>query len=304
MPLSIFLAALAIGAAIPLGIWSMSSARSGGGLLARTSKRGEATTDMRELHLASGASSRVFGPFVKGLAGKVRKVTPVGWTESIQRRVVLAGLEATWPAEKVIVVNAVVAVGTIVLALFVTSGLPSLPRLVLMIVFTMLGVFLPSVILDGKARRRQQEMQHELPDALDQLMMGVEAGLGFEAALKRVASAGHGPLHHEFTRVLKEMQIGVARADALRGLADRTDIEDIRTFVIAVVQAGEYGLPIVQVLRVQVDEIRVKRRQRAEEKAMRLPVKMIFPLGLCIFPALFIVLIGPGVIRVWRAIIP
>jgi len=304
MPLTMFLAAAAIGLAIPLGLWSVAGARAGRGVLTRSSKRGEATTDMRQLELASGAGARVVGPFLKVLGARVRKATPAGWFESVERRVMLAGLEATWPTEKVVTANVIVAATAVVSGLVLTKGLGPMPRMAGLFVVTVFGVFVPSVILDGRARRRQQEMQRALPDALDQLMMGVEAGLGFEAALKRVAKAGQGPLNEEFMRVLKEMQIGVSRAQALRGLADRTDIEDIRTFVIAVVQAGEYGLPITQVLRVQVDEIRSKRAQRAEEKAMRLPVKMIFPLGLCIFPALFIVLIGPGVIRIWRVIIP
>lgn len=304
MPSYILFAAIAVGAAVPLAWWSVSSVRNSTGLLTRISKRGEATTDMRQLELASGAVIRVIGPFLSGLAARVHRVTPAGWFTSVQRRLMLAGLEARWTPERVITANVIVAVTAIGLGVVLTSGLAPLPRLVAISVATMIGAFVPSVVLDGKARRRQEQMQRELPDALDRLMMGVEAGLGFESALKRVAKTGRGELNEEFMRVLKEMQIGVSRSQALRGLADRTDIEDIRTFVIAVVQAGEYGLPIAQVLRVQVEEIRSKRAQRAEEKAMRLPVKMIFPLGLCIFPALFIVLIGPGVIRIWRAIIP
>lgn len=304
MPSYILFAAIAVGVAAPLAWWSVSSVRTSTGLLTRTSKRGEATTDIRELELASGAAIRVIGPFLSGLGARVHRITPAGWLSAARRRLMLAGLEGRWTPERVIILNVIVAVTVVGMSLVLTSGLAPLPRLVAISVATMFGVFVPTVILDGKARRRQEQMQRELPDALDRLMMGVEAGLGFESALKRVARTGHGELNEEFMRALKEMQIGVSRSQALRGLADRTDIEDVRTFVIAVVQAGEYGLPIAQVLRVQVEEIRSKRAQRAEEKAMRLPVKMIFPLGLCIFPALFIVLIGPGVIRIWRVIIP
>ena len=134
--------------------------------------------------------------------------------------------------------------------------------------------------------------------------MTVDAGLGFEAALARAAQAGDGPLAHELHRLLREMQLGVPRAEALRNLSARTDVADLDSFVIAVVQSQAYGIPMASVLRVQSDELRDKRKQRAEERALKIPVLLIFPLAFCIFPAMFIVLLGPAAIRIFRDLGP
>jgi len=149
-----------------------------------------------------------------------------------------------------------------------------------------------------KAYDRSQRMQRELPDAIDLLTISVESGLGFDAALQQVARNTGGPLAEEFSRVLREMQIGQGRSQALRGLADRTNVADVRTFVSAMVQADAFGIPVGQVLRIQSQEIRVKRRQRAEEKAQQVPVKITIPLIFCILPCLFIAVMGPAVISI------
>ncbi|NNL26812.1 MAG: type II secretion system F family protein [Acidimicrobiia bacterium] len=143
-----------------------------------------------------------------------------------------------------------------------------------------------------------------MPDTLDQVTMAVEAGMGFEGAVDRVAAAGHGPLSHELLRFLREMQLGVSRTEALRNLGDRTDVDDLRSFVFAIIQSENYGLPIAQVLRVQASDLRDKRRSRAEERALKLPVLLIFPLAFGIFPAIFIVLLGPAAIRIFRDLGP
>ena len=303
MPATVVLGAVLIGLSLPLTWWSVASARPNkeGGLLARFSKRGEATTDLRELALAESASRRVLNPALAGLATRLRRVTPAGYVDSVARRVRLAGLEARWPVERVLAAQFVVGGSAIVLGLLVVvrsgpSGLISLG------ILAWIAVMGPLVLLDRLVRQRQNAIRRSLSDSLDQITMAVEAGLGFEGAIARAAKAGEGPLAEEFGRVLKEMQIGVSRTEALRHMADRTEVNEMQAFVISVIQAEEHGLPIAQVLRVQAAEMRVKRRLRAEENAMKLPVKMIFPLGLCIFPALFIVIIGPGVVRIWRAL--
>lgn len=153
-------------------------------------------------------------------------------------------------------------------------------------------------------RSRQHLIEKELADTIDQVTMSVEAGLGFEAALARVARAGSGPLSEELSRTLREIQLDIPRHEALRALADRTDVADLDTFVLAVIQSERYGLPVAQVLQVQAEEIRDKRSQRAEERALRIPVLLIFPLAFCIFPAMFIVLLGPAVIRIVRDLGP
>jgi tight adherence protein C len=140
-------------------------------------------------------------------------------------------------------------------------------------------------------------MQRELPDAIDLLTISVESGLGFDAALQQVAHNTQGPLADEFSRVLREMQIGSSRSEALRALAERTSVVELRSFVSSMVQADAFGIPIANVLRVQSSEMRVKRRQRAEEKAQQVPVKMTIPLIFCILPCLFVAVMGPAAIH-------
>jgi tight adherence protein C len=140
-----------------------------------------------------------------------------------------------------------------------------------------------------------------MPDTMDLLTISVEAGLGFDAALAHVRKKVPGPLSDEIGRMLHEMQLGVARVEAFRHLADRTDVEELKAFVLSMVQADTFGISVGKVLRAQAKELRMKRRQRAEEAAMKVPVKMLFPLIFCILPAMFIVMIGPGVIRIMRA---
>jgi tight adherence protein C len=170
----------------------------------------------------------------------------------------------------------------------------------LSVVLGTLGYFTPDVLLYGRAAERMDAIRLALPDTLDQLTISVEAGLGFDAALQRVANSGSGPLAEELHRTVNEITVGIPRAQAFRHLLDRTDVPELRAFVVALQQAEQYGLPTARVLRVQSAELRVKRRQRAEERAMKMPVKIVFPLVVCIFPALFIVLLGPALIRIIR----
>lgn len=160
------------------------------------------------------------------------------------------------------------------------------------------GLWLPFLVVSHLGQKRQEQIQILLPDALDMLTLCVEAGLPFDAALVQVAQGTRGPLAREVARVLHEMQMGKRRADAMRALADRTSVAELRMLSTSVVQATELGIPIAEVLREQSREMRVRRRQRAEEAARKVPVKILFPLILCLFPALFIVILGPGMIRI------
>ena len=163
------------------------------------------------------------------------------------------------------------------------------------------GFFLPDLLVYNLGVKRQQELQRGLAEALDLLTVCVEAGLSFDGALMQVARSVSGPVAGEFTRVLSEIQIGMGRGPAFRALADRTKVPEIRTFVTALVQADRLGLPLGSVLREQAKEMRLVRRQQAEEKAQKVPVKILFPMLLFIFPALFIVIIGPAAIRMVSA---
>ena len=164
-----------------------------------------------------------------------------------------------------------------------------------------IGYYLPEWVLRSRSGKRQGAMRRALPDALDLLSITVEAGLGFDAAVSRVSKQAGGPLGEELYRVLQEMQIGKSRADALRDLGERTTIPELKSFVLAMIQADIFGISIAKVLHVQANEMRVKRRQRAEEKAQKVPVKIVFPLLTCIFPSLLVVLLGPAAISIYRA---
>jgi tight adherence protein C len=164
------------------------------------------------------------------------------------------------------------------------------------------GFFLPDLMLYNTGVKRQAKIQLALPDTLDMLTVCVEAGLGFEAALMQVARNTSGPLGAEFARVLQEMQIGNTRSQALRGMADRTTVRELRAFVTALIQAGELGIPVAGVLREQAKEMRLRRRQRAEAMAQKVAVKICFPLITCLFPALFVIVIGPGAINIMHSL--
>jgi tight adherence protein C len=163
------------------------------------------------------------------------------------------------------------------------------------------GFFAPQLLVSHLAAQRQQEIRRTLPDIIDTLVVIVEAGLGFEAALAQVVHNGQGPMVGEFARVLHEMQFGRPRVEALREMAARTTIAELKAFASAVVQATTLGIPMAKVLRQQSAEMRIRRRQRAEELSQKVPIKILFPMVLCLLPALFVVVIGPGVIRIMAA---
>jgi tight adherence protein C len=162
------------------------------------------------------------------------------------------------------------------------------------------GYFTPDVVVFDLSQRRQDNVRRTLPDILDTLTVSVEAGLGFDAALAQITRYGRGPVAGEFARVLQEMQIGRSRVDALRALSQRTSVTELKSFCAIVVQATELGVPIANVMREQSREMRVRRRQRAEELAQKIPIKILFPLIFCLFPAIFIVVLGPGIINIMR----
>ena len=171
-------------------------------------------------------------------------------------------------------------------------------RLIITGIGLLVGFMSPNLYLYQKAYDRSARLLKELPDAIDLLTISVESGLGFDAAIQQVSRNTEGPLADEFARVLREMQIGQGRTEALRALAERTNLADLRSFVSAMVQADSFGIPIAQVLRVQSSEMRVKRRQRAEEKAQQVPVKITIPLIFFILPCLFIAVMGPAALSI------
>jgi tight adherence protein C len=303
MSLLVLSAAAAVVASVPLLWWSLAGGRSNATvdrsvLLGATA----GPTDLRAAVLQRSARERAVSPLVHRLADLARRVTPVGMVESVDHRLTLAGRPSGWPIErvlaaKVLLSGALVGVGTLLFA-----GNRTTLTLAVWVGGSVLGFFTPDLLLYSRGLERRQAIGDALPDTLDQMSIAVEAGLGFESAMARAGRTGEGPLAEELVRTLQEIQIGVPRTEAIRHLGDRTAQEDLRHFVLAVLQADSYGIPVADVLRTQAAEQRVKRRQRAEEHAMKIPVKIIFPLVLCILPTLFIVILGPAVIQISRTL--
>lgn len=244
---------------------------------------------------------RVLTPGLGRMAGAARRFSPAGINDKISRRLDLAGNPEKWDVERILAFKTLGMVGfgffTLLLALPRGIG----PAVVYVGIAAAAGFYLPDILLYNAGTKRQALMQKALPDALDLLTISVEAGLGFDAALSQVARNTPGPLAAEFFRVLKEMQIGTGRANAFRALSERTDLPELRGFITSMVQADSFGIPIANVLRTQAGEMRLKRQQRAEEKAQKVPVKVLFPLIFTILPALFVVILGPGVLSIMHS---
>jgi tight adherence protein C len=228
-----------------------------------------------------------------------RVATPTTALARLRRWLDYAGNPPYWTVERVFEVKGLglVVFGVVgaVIGLLFGGGLGAV---VGGLVGAVGGFFGPDMIVYQLAYNRQEKIARTLPDILDTLTVSVEAGLGFDAALTQITRYGRGPVAGEFARVIQEMQIGRSRVDALRGLGRRTNINELRSFCAIVVQATELGVPIANVLREQAREMRIRRRQRAEETAQKVPIKILFPLIFCLFPAIFIVVLGPGIINI------
>lgn len=292
-------AAAAVVLSVPLLVWSVSSARSPHQSTLRNLRRtGPAAVDLRELVLARSARERALRPMTRALARVAHRFTPSGVVEALERRIVLAGQPPAWPLERVLAAKVILAAAAAVVTVVVALGGLGTLRFAAAAVSVVVAYVMPDLILHSWAASRQQQIETALPDTLDQITVCVEAGLGFDAAMSEAGRTGEGPLAEELVRTLQEMQLGASRSEALRGLLRRTETPDLRRLVHALLQAEAYGIPIANVLRTQSGDLRVRRRQRAEERAMKVPVKLVFPLVLCILPALFVVILGPTLIDV------
>lgn len=230
-----------------------------------------------------------------------RRLTPTGYEARLDRLLALAGRPSSMPLPRLLVAKPALALVVALLMLLMLSRIGT-PQMILLAVFaTGLAYFVPDLLIYSRGQDRQKKIQLELPNTLDQMLISVEAGLGFESAMARAGQSGKGPLAEELIRTLQDMQVGRSRRDSYLALADRSNVQDLRSFVRAVVQADAYGIAIAKVLKAQAREMRVKRRQRAEQKAMKLPVLVLFPLLLFIFPVIFIVILGPAVINIIEA---
>jgi tight adherence protein C len=259
---------------------------------------------LEEIELQQPFSERVLRPFIRQLAealsrfqqarSKNPKETQVKGVESIQRKLALAGNPYRWtPADYLgIKAFAALVLGGVLFFLMTIGGQTGYAFLFGGIGLAF-GWFGPELILRSKTRARQKQIQRALPDALDLLVISVEAGLGFDAAIQRLVDKRDDALATEFARVLAEMRVGRSRRDALKDMVQRTQVPDLNNFVGAILQAEQLGVSVTKVLTVQAEQMRVTRRQRAEEKAAQLQLKLIFPLAIFIFPALCVVIMGP-----------
>jgi tight adherence protein C len=291
-PLPVLGAALAVGLALPLLGWALlarpdaGSVRTRGNLALGLDVAGP----VRPVRTGPGAFARV-------AAG----LTPRGTNARINRLLTTAGRPPAWPLAKVVAAKLVLALVAGLLGLLMVLAHPGAVLVVLVLVVTVVAFFVPELLLHSRGQERQQAIALELADTLDQMTIAVEAGLGFEAAIARAGRNGTGPLAEELVRTLQDIAVGQPRREAYLAMAERAGVPDLRRFIRAVVQADQYGVSIADVLRTQAHEMRLKRRQRAEEKAMQIPVKVIFPLILCILPTLFIVLLGPAAMDIVKA---
>jgi tight adherence protein C len=267
--------------------------------LAEYSQRGESVS-LEEIELAQPFSDRVVMPIMRRLGEFSTRFTPQNVLDQTRKRLELAGNPGRMDASTFMILHFVAAVflGSLIFVISLFSHTFSVPiKILLVVVFTVLGYFLPDLLLKSMIDRRQRSVRKAMPDALDLLTICVEAGLGFDAAMSKVHEKWENDLALAFGRVIREIQLGKLRRDALRDMAERLGIAEMTSFVAAVVQSEMLGVSMAKVLRIQSDQMRVRRRQYAEELAHQAPIKMIFPMGLLIFPALMIVLLTPAALR-------
>jgi tight adherence protein C len=260
--------------------------------------------NLRDAEMLENVVTRALAPVLSKLITLGRRVSPVGYVNGVKDRFTALGRPEADAVDRFLAVRVVTAVLAPIAALYmflagpVTGGLTKLMVTGMTFAIFWLG---PEAVLNRKVGERQMAIRRALPDTLDLLVISVEAGLGFDQAVQRVVANVQGPLSDEFSRMLGEMRAGSSRADALKGIQERVGLPEVKSFVMALLQADTFGVSIGRVLRGQADELRIKRRQFAQERAMKAPVKMLIPMVFCIFPALFIVVIGPAFINIMRS---
>lgn len=286
MSLTLLAAILAIVGPISYLTWSLVTAD-------------RATRKRIQLNLgASRATKKTTSSVPEAIVGFSRRSVPkryVGW---LDKKLAGAGRPKAWPLDRVLVTKPVLALVVILVGLLLFGRLFNAQVFLGILAVGAFAYFLPDILLRNTAQKRRKAMNLALPNMLDQMLISVEAGVGFEGAMSKAADNSTGPLADEFVRTLQDIQVGRSRHEAYLDLADRTGFPELRSFIRAVVQADQYGIAIANVLRTQAKEMRVKRRQKAEEHAMKIPVKVLFPLVMTILPAMFIIILGPPMLHV------
>ena len=299
------LGALAVGGVIALVVYFF-AAQADEKAVVRASLRqleGYEVENVRDRELLNPLRQRAVVPAVKGLTDIGRRLTPVGYVEGVRKKHIYAGEGTEEAVDRFLAVRvitvAVAVVGTPLIWIY--GGLTGNSRLALCLLFALVFFLGPDAILNRKVEARQSDIRRRLPDVLDLLTISVEAGLGFEQALDRTVAAVPGPLSEEFSRMLGEVRAGSSRSQAMRAMESRSNVVELRSFVLAILQADTFGVSIGRVLRAQADEMRIRRRQRAQEMAQKAPVKMLIPMVFCVFPALFVIVLGPAMINIMDA---
>jgi len=259
--------------------------------------------NLRDEQLKTSVLDRLIFPFTGKVISSITRLTPVDLYGRTNRLIELAGSPPSLTAERIVAFKILFGIVGLVVGLLLVPLLP-FTGLVFSVVppalLALTGYTFPSAGLASKASKRQKEIRKAMPDTMDLLTISVEAGLGFDAALAQVVKNVPGPLSEEIARMLQEMQIGVTRTEALRHVNDRTEVPELDGFVLSMIQADKYGVGVAKVLRAQSTELRQKRRQRAEEVAQKVPLKLLFPMIFMVLPAMFIVILGPGAIKVYQ----
>ena len=249
-------------------------------------------------------SRRIVAPVMSGMLGLAHRYTPQGYVERVRHKLVLSGTQDRIDVDQFLVTKVVACLAPLlwIPMVFGVMRLSGVQGVAFVALLTFGGLLVPALVLNNKIKARQHSIAVQLPDMLDLLVISVEAGLGFDQAVERTAASMPGPLAEEFGRMLQETRIGATRADALRSLEDRTQVPELRSFILAMLQADTFGVSIAPVLRSQAAEMRVRRRLRAQEHAQKAPVKMLFPLVFCIFPSIFVVVLGPALIQLSKTL--
>ena len=266
----------------------------------------ETPATLEEIELSMPFSERVIMPLVQRAAIFAVRFTPAKTLESTRHKLDLAGNPNNWTASQFFGIRVIAAIGLggLILLLMLATKPPPVQVVGFTVLFALLGFMLPALWLGNKIRSRKNSIIKSLPDALDLLTICVEAGLGFDQSMQKVAEKWEDELSRALARVLHEIRLGKTRREALRDMADRMDISDVTSFIAAVIQAEQLGVSIAKVLRIQSDQMRIRRRQRAEEKAHQAPVKMLFPMVFLIFPSIWIVLLGPAILQAMATNVP
>jgi tight adherence protein C len=301
---TLLLGGLLLGGAIALVVWTVLSQVNEKAVIRDSLRQldGYEVENVRDQELLVPLTERAFLPVVGALTSVGRRFTPVGYVDNVRAKFIHAGNPSADAVDRFLAIRVItVALIPAILIVFYGWNPLRMEGLLQLLIVLMLSVALligPDAMLSRRVAERQLSMQRQLPDVLDLLTISVEAGLGFEQALDRTIAAVPGALSEEFSRMLGEVRAGSSRADSMRALEQRTNVPEVRSFVLAILQADTFGVSIGRVLRSLSEEMRIKRRQLAEERAQKAPVKMLIPMVFCIFPALFVVVLGPAIISI------